>query len=54
VPHLAFVEIAEEGKGFEMLNVGGRQFARVGRNSIIDSLPAALSYELTRLGAGAA
>ncbi len=48
VPVLALVEIAEQGKGFEVLSVGGRQFASVGRDAIIDSLPAALLFELSR------
>lgn len=52
VPTLAFIEIADDGRGFENLNVGGRQTARIGRNDIGGSLPAALSHELTRLAGG--
>jgi len=48
VPTLAFIEIAEQGKAFEVLNVGGRQFASVGRDGILQALPAALLFELTR------
>jgi hypothetical protein len=48
LPALAFVQIAEHGKAFEVLNQGGRQFASVGRDAIIDSLPAAMLFELSR------
>ena len=50
VPGLAFIQIAEQGKAFEVLNLGGRQFASVGRDAIIESLPAALLFELSRQG----
>jgi len=49
VPNLAFVQIAEQGKAFELLHEGGRQFASVGRDAILQQLPAALSFELSRL-----
>lgn len=49
-PKPAFVELATDGQGFEMLNAGGRPFARVGHDDIAVSLPAALGHELTRLG----
>ncbi len=49
VPNLAFVQIAEQGRAFELLNEGGRQFASVGRDAILQQLPAALSFELSRL-----
>ncbi len=48
VPNIAFIRLAEQGKAFEVLNVGGRQFASVGRDAIIESLPAALIFELSR------
>ena len=47
-PKLAFICIAEQGRAFEVLNVGGRQVASVGRDAIVESLPAALLFELTR------
>ena len=50
VPGLAFIQIAVQGKAFEVLNLGGRQFASVGRDAIIESLPAALLFELSRQG----
>ena len=46
VPTLAFVQIAAEGKPFEVLNVGGRQFASVGRDAIAQGLPGAMLYEM--------
>jgi CheY-like chemotaxis protein len=48
VPTLAFIRIAEQGKAFEVLNLGGRQFASVGRDAIMEALPAALMFELAR------
>jgi CheY-like chemotaxis protein len=47
-PKLAFICIAEQGRAFEVLNVGGRQVASVGRDAVVESLPAALMFELTR------
>jgi CheY-like chemotaxis protein len=49
VPNLAFVQIAEQGKAFELLHEAGRQYASVGRDAILQQLPAALSFELSRL-----
>ena len=48
VPNIAFIRLADQGKAFEVLNVGGRQVASVGRDAIIESLPAALLFELSR------
>lgn len=47
-PHLAFIQIAEQGKAMQVLNVGGHQLTSVGRDAIIESLPEALVFELTR------
>lgn len=49
MPSIAFVQIAEDGQGFAILNAGARQYAQVGRGAIVDALPAALNHELTRL-----
>ena len=49
VPNIAFIRLADQGKAFEVLNVGGHQVASVGRDAIIESLPAALLFELSRL-----
>jgi hypothetical protein len=46
--NVAFIQITEQGKAFQLHNVGGRQFASVGRDAIIESLPAALVFELSR------
>jgi hypothetical protein len=50
VPTLAFIQVTEQGKAFEVLYVGARQFASVGRDAIAESLPSALLFELTRCG----
>lgn len=47
-PQMAFISIADVGKAFEVLNQGGRQFASVGRAGILEALPAALLFELSR------
>ena len=54
VPNLVFVRIAEQGKAFEVLNLGGRQFASVGRDAIMAALPEALTFELSRAEEAAA
>jgi hypothetical protein len=48
VPTLAFVQISEDGKPFEVLYVNDRQFASVGCESILQSLPAAMLFEMSR------
>lgn len=50
VPSLAFIQIAEHGKAFEVLEAGGYPYASVGREAISESLPAALLFELSRHG----
>jgi len=50
VPTLAFIQLTEDGKAFEVRNVGGRQTASVGRAAIVTSLPSALMFELARAG----
>lgn len=49
VANLAFVQLADHGHAFELLNVEGRQFASVGRDAIMQQLPSALTFELSRL-----
>ncbi len=48
LPTLAFVQITEDGKGFEVRAAGGRDAVCVARAAIGDSLPAALMFELSR------
>lgn len=48
MPTLVFVEIGEEGQGYEVRQVGGRHFASVNREALIEALPAALMFELSR------
>lgn len=47
-PRLVFICIVEHGRAFEVLNVGGRPLCCVGRDAIIESLPAAMAFELAR------
>lgn len=47
-PTTAFVQIAEHGKAFEVVSLGGHQFASVGREALMESLPAAMMFELAR------
>ena len=48
VPDFVFIEILEEGATFEMSGTHGAQMARIGRDVVISSLPAALMFELSR------
>ncbi len=48
LPTLAFVQITEDGKGFEVRAAGGRDAVCVARAAIGDSLPTALMFELSR------
>ncbi len=54
VPTLVFIRIADQGKAFEVLNLGGRQFTSVGRDAIMVALPEALTFELARAEEAAA
>ncbi|MBA4177545.1 MAG: hypothetical protein C0505_13470 [Leptothrix sp. (in: Bacteria)] len=47
-PRLAFIQIAEQGRAMQVMNVGGHQLTSVGRDALIESLPEALIFELTR------
>jgi CheY-like chemotaxis protein len=48
VPDFVFVEILEQGSTFEMSGTNGAQMARIGRDVVASSLPAALMFELSR------
>jgi DNA-binding NtrC family response regulator len=50
LPTLAFVRVEEDGRAVEVINAGNRQITSVGRDAIIQSLPAALQDELARNG----
>jgi hypothetical protein len=54
VPTLVFIRISDQGKAFEVLNLGGRQFTSVGRDAIMVALPEALTFELSRAEEAAA
>ena len=47
-PKLVFIELAEEGRRLQTRQIGARQYSSIGRGAIIESLPAALMYELSR------
>ena len=47
-PDFVFIEIAEEGRDFEVSGFSGTGMARVGRDAILSSLPSALLFELSR------
>lgn len=48
VPEFVFVEILEQGTLFEMSGTNGATMARIGRDVVAASLPAALMFELSR------
>ena len=48
VPDFVFIEILEQGSTFEMSGTGSAKMARIGRDVIASSLPAALMFELSR------
>ena len=48
VPDFVFIEILEQGSTFEMSGTNGAHMARIGRDVIASSLPAALMFELSR------
>jgi hypothetical protein len=48
VPGFAFIEVAEEGEAFEVSGFNGQSYARVGRDSLAQSLPSAIVFELSK------
>jgi hypothetical protein len=50
VPRLAFVQITEDGKGFEVRRSAGRDVVCVARTAVVESLSSALVFELARCG----
>jgi hypothetical protein len=48
VPSLAFIEIGEQGRELEIIDLGGQRTSRIGRDVIINALPSALMFELAR------
>lgn len=49
-PTLAFIEITEQGREFEVRDLGGRHTSRIGRDAIASALPGALMFELAQAG----
>ena len=47
-PSLAFIEIAEQGRPFEVMNLLGRERSRVSKHALAEALPKALMFELAR------
>ena len=47
-PSLAFIEIGEQGRPFEVMNVMGRERSRVSKDALAEALPKALMFELAR------
>jgi hypothetical protein len=47
-PNLAFVEIGEEGRDFEVRDADGHPYASVGRDGLLETLPEAVLFELSR------
>jgi hypothetical protein len=48
VPTLAFVRVCPEGSAFEVMEADGHPYASVGLDGLVDTLPAALLFELSR------
>jgi CheY-like chemotaxis protein len=48
VPEFVWVEVLEEGQAFDISSVSATGMARVGREAVMQSLPSALIYELSR------
>ena len=48
MPDFVFIEILEQGSTFEMSGTNGAPMARIGRDVVASSLPAALMFELSR------
>lgn len=48
VPEFVFIELVEDSRAFEMSGVSPAGMARVGREALAQSLPAALLFELSR------
>ena len=50
VPSLAFIEICEDARTFEVVDAAGRRTSRIGREVIASVLPGALLYEMSKSG----
>ena len=48
MPKLVFIELSDDGKGLETRRVGERHFSSLSLSSVIESLPPALMFELSR------
>ena len=50
LPALAFIEITEQGRELEVIDLGGQRSSRIGRDVIASALPSALMFELAQAG----
>jgi len=50
VPTLAFIELSEDARAFEVNDLAGVRTSRIGRDVIASALPAALLYEMAKGG----
>jgi hypothetical protein len=50
VPALAFIEIAEQGRELDVVDIGGQRTSRIGRDVLASALPSALMFELSKGG----
>jgi hypothetical protein len=48
MPSFVFIEVAPEGNALQLSNNGNDSGARIGRDAVMQSLPSALIYELSR------
>ena len=48
VPDFVFIEILEQGSGFDLSGSNGADMTRIGRDAALKSLPAVLMFELSR------
>lgn len=48
MPHLVFIELTDDTQGLQSRTVGERRFSCIGLGSLIESLPPALMFELSR------
>ena len=49
-PTLAFIQIVEQGKAYEVINQGGRELSSVALDALSEALPSAMLFELSRRG----
>jgi hypothetical protein len=48
MPAFVFIEVAPEGRALQLSTNGADSGARIGRDAVMQSLPSALIFELSR------